>query len=77
MTSWNILEMKFRTQKCAGFIHSCVLQEIVVTCPLIVVICMLMIKQPPTSQLDNEPGLAVLYQSNQCGWQPNVEYRLD
>ena len=78
MTSWSVLKMNFLTQKCAWLYPTmCLSQEIIVTCPLIVDICMLMIKQSPASQSDNEPGLAVLYQRHQCGWQPNAEYHLE
>lgn len=38
---------------------------------------MLVIEQLQTSWSDNEFGLDVLYQSNQCGCQQNVEYHLE
>lgn len=37
---------------------------------------MLMIEQSQAGWLDNEPGLATLYQGNQCGRQQNVDYPL-
>lgn len=51
-------------------------ENIIVTCPLLMVIGMLMVGQSQTSCLDNELGLAASYHSNQGGRQRNVEYHL-
>ena len=53
-------------------------KEIIVTCPLFVVICILMIEQSQTSWLDNEFGLDVSYQRDHCGCQiSNITWKTD